>query len=134
MFLTQLNQDIKPLFIHLASLAAEASGECDDVQEKMISIMADEMNIPPVYDDGLDEKQLLSRIVAYSEEEELRIMMFEMLGILFSDEAINDGEVDFIERVRHCFGMEQDEVEHMLELIGEYNHLYLAILKTIFRG
>lgn len=127
MFLTLLNEALKPKFLQLAEKAAMANDDYDDLEKDLIKSMASEMNIEAKISDSCSEEELLSEIVTCSSIAELKIMLFEIIAILQSDEVIEDDERKFLYRVANAFNIEDETVETMITYISDYKRLYIDI-------
>ena len=127
MFLSMLNDKLKPKFLQLAVNAANANGNFDNIEKNLISIMALEMNIESDITESSSEKSLLSDIISCSSETERRIMLFETIAILYSDDKIEDDETRFLHRIASAFDIDHETIATMITYISDYKRLYVDI-------
>ncbi len=132
MFLGLLNDGQKKLFLELAVKAAEANDVVTVEEQNVMEAFAREMQIEPVYnsDDSLDE--LLEQFCSSSSQKVKRIVLFELLGVLFSDSEFDEREKLFISRVIEKFGIDESKVKDMRDAITEYANLYNRIVRIVF--
>lgn len=71
MFLNNLNDDQKKLFIELAIKAAESNGTVALEEKNMLKAFAIEMNMKPVYSTDKDIESIIDEIIQKSSEREL---------------------------------------------------------------
>lgn len=132
MFLNNLNDIQKRLFQKLAIKAAEANGVVEIEEKNMLKCFAIEMNIKPIYDTDISLDNLLTEIIENSDEQILRIFLFETLAIIISDSEFDDDEIKFIDMLRLKFGIEKEKVDEMLEVLYEYTKVFNKINSLIF--
>ena len=132
MFLGLLNDGQKKLFLELAVKAAEANDVVTVEEQNVMEAFAREMQIEPVYnsDDSLDE--LLEQFCSSSSQKVKRIVLFELLGVLFSDSEFDEKEKLFISSVIEKFGIDESKVKDMRDAITEYANLYNRIVRIVF--
>jgi len=131
MFLNSLSKKQKNLFIELAIKAAEANGVVELTEKNMLKAYSMEMEIAPAYSSDSNIDTLLQEMKDISNECELRIVLFELLGILISDEEYDQTEKVFFEKVRTAFGISKDKCDEMLALLYEYSSVYQKIVSAV---
>lgn len=127
MFLNSLNNVQKRLFLNLAIKASEANGVIELAEKNMLKSFAIEMKIEPIYKTDLETEDILREIVNISSETELKIVAFEILGIMISDSEFDNMEKIFVDNMFNKFAIPLDRKEEMLQVLGEY----LAVFKKI---
>lgn len=132
MFLNNLSDIQKKLFQKLAIKAVEANGVVEIEEKNMLKCFAIEMNIKPIYDTDISLDNLLTEIIENSDEQILRIFLFETLAIIISDSEFDDDEKEFINKLRLKFGIEKEKVDEMLEVLYEYTKVFNKINSLIF--
>ena len=132
MFLNSLNKKQKNAFLKLAIKAAEANGVVELVEKNMLKAYGIEMEITPFYSTNCDTEAVLQELKDTSTKSELKIVLFELLGILISDETFDKSEIEFINKVRTSFGVSQDKCDEMLKLLYDYSSVYKKIVTAIF--
>jgi hypothetical protein len=132
MFLNSLNEQQKNLFIELAIKAAEANGRVDVEEKNMLKAFAIEMSVSPKYSTDDETDYIVKKLGEISTQQELKIILFEILGIIVSDGEFDEQEKKFIKGIVEQYGMDYSSVEKMVTLIQEYAALYQRIADTIF--
>ena len=87
MFLNSLSKKQKNLFMDLAIKAAEANGVVELAEKNMLKAYGIEMEITPFYSSDCEIEMVLQEMKDISTESELKIVLFEILGILISRPA-----------------------------------------------
>ena len=131
MFLNQLTMLEKESFISLSIHAAKANGIFADEEYAMLEEYCKEMGI--AFFDANNVKSLEQVFDVYkdSDEKNKKIVLFEILGLLYSDGAYDDLEkkfaIDFAEKV----GLSKEIVEMQTELLIRYLDLVKEIGNVI---
>lgn len=133
MFLNNLEKTQKQLFIDLAIKAVEANDIIEIEEKNMLKCFALEMDVQPRYktEKGIDE--ILDDIVCISKIRDLKIIAFEILGILFSDGEFDDCENSFTKYMIHKFGLSDEWIEEMITLLNDYTSVYKKICEQIMK-
>lgn len=105
MFLNSLNNIQKQLFQKLAIKAAEANGVVELEEKNMLKCFAVEMNIEPFYFTDISMDNLMQEILKNSNEQVLRIFLFETLAIIISDSEFDEEEKKFVDTLSSKFGI-----------------------------
>lgn len=134
MFLEMLNDELKEQFLCLAIKAAEANGIVDNKEKQMISLFAREMQINPFYSCNKSEEALLDEISSKTTSMERRIILFELAGIILSDEVLNKEEDDFLVKVAEKFEIGTSYNNDVIGYIKEYSNLYKKMYKRVING
>lgn len=131
MFLNSLSKKQKNLFMDLAIKAAEANGVVELAEKNMLKAYGMEMEISPFYSSDCETEMVLQEIKDVSTESELKIVLFEILGILISDEDFDDSEKEFLNRIRTSFDISQEKCDEMLKLLYDYSSVYQKIVAAV---
>lgn len=131
MFLNSLNSKQKKLFIDLAIKAAESNGIVPIEQKNMLKSFAIEMNIEPQYSSNMNIEDIISELKAISSEKELKIILFEILGIIISDSVFDEDEKKFVNHWVEMCGLDKKYVEQMVGLLQRYSDIYNDIVKLV---
>lgn len=131
MFLNNLNNKQKKLFIQLAIKAAEANGIVELEEKNMLKSFAIEMNIPPVYNTEYNLETILNELVSISSEQELKIILFEILGIVVSDGVFDDDEKNIVKNIVERCKLDTNIVDEMLNALYEYINVYKKIVSIV---
>ena len=132
MFLNKLKkEEQKLLFLDLAIKAAECSCGISEEERKMIQVFAKEMEIPVKLKSDNSVDQVTSALISISTPKELRIMMFEIIGIMYSDSCYDSKEQNFVTNVSCKFGIDDSIVKDMELLVKKYSELYSSICEVV---
>ncbi len=131
MFLKSLSKKQKNLFIELAIKAAEANGVVELEEKNMLKSYSMEMEIAPFYTSNRNLEDVLQEMKAVSNESELRVVLFELMGILISDKEFDKTEKAFLNQVSNVFNISQTQCDEMLQLLYDYSSLYQRIVATV---
>ena len=131
MFLNNLKNKQKKLFIQLAIKAAEANGIVELEEKNMLKSFAIEMNIPPVYNTENNLETILNELVSISSEQELKIILFEILGIVVSDGVFDDDEKNIVKNIVERCKLDTNIVDEMLNALYEYINVYKKIVSIV---
>lgn len=131
MFLNKLNSCQKSLFIELAIKAAESNGVVPIEEKNMLKAFAIEMGITPVYHTEREVTDIIDEIIKVSSEEDLKIILFETLGIIVSDNVFDEKEKVFINYIVEKCNMDINLVEEMVGLVKKYATVYQEIVDVV---
>ena len=131
MFLNLLNKSQKRLFFFFFFRATEANGVVEIEEKNMLKEFALEMQETPVYSTEKSTEDLLKLIKKDSSEKSLKIVVFEILGIMYSDKVYDSEEKEFIDNMVKAFELPQDLPEKYNQLIVRYASLYKEILTEV---
>lgn len=131
MFLNNLKANQKDLFLQLAIRAAEVNGIVSIEEKNMLKAFSIEMNIAPVYKTEKNFEDIVEELNEISSECELRIVLFEILGILVSDSDFDEMEKKFISYIAGEFKIESATVDLMIKLLNDYASVYSNIVGVV---
>lgn len=131
MFLNSLNDSQKDLFLDLAIKAADASRGISVQEKNMLKAFALEMRIPPKYECAESELGILDEMKKRSTKKELKIITFEILGIIYSDSEYDDVEKAFVDTLAKTFDIASECVDEMESIIKKYSSLYSEICDIV---
>lgn len=133
MFLHILKENEKEAFIDLARLAAACNGSVSEEEEIMIEQYCGEMGISL----PMSHAHTLDGVLACfenSDSKSRKVVIFEIIGLLFSDGDYDEKEIQFIEKIAAALSVSKEQVGEMMELTGRYLHVLQDILCIIEDG
>ena len=133
MFLNNLNNEQKNLFLELAIKAAEISRGMSLEEKNMLKEFALEMMITPKYETIKSSEEIIKRLTEISSKKDLRIITFEILGIMYSDSNYDETEKDFVFSIANAFGITKESVIDMDSAIKKYSELYSEICNLVLQ-
>lgn len=131
MFLNGLKNSQKSLFMELAIKAAESNGVVPLEQKNMLKAFAIEMGITPVYHTERATEDIIDNIIEISSEKELKVIIFEILGIIVSDGVFDGKEKVFVTHVIEKCNMDIALIDKMVELLSKYASVYQEIVDVV---
>lgn len=131
MFLNSLNNKQKSLFVELAIKAAESNGLVLLEEKNMLKAFAMEMGIVPVYKTERKTEEIIEEIIKISSERDLKIIIFEILGIIISDNEFDEKEKVFVNHFAESCNMDSGLVDKMVALLGKYTAVYKEIVDIV---
>ena len=133
MFLNNLNNEQKNLFLEFAIKAAEISRGMSLEEKNMLKEFALEMMITPKYETIKSSEEIIKRLTEISSKKDLRIITFEILGIMYSDSNYDETEKDFVFSIANAFGITKESVIDMDSAIKKYSELYSEICNLVLQ-
>ncbi len=133
MFLEMLNDEQKYLFLHLAALAASANNVVEDAERDMLIHFAREMNIEPIVKSDKQLDEITDALKELCGNTERKVILFELVGIMFSDTQCDEKETAFLNEVATKLSVSSDDINKMIGLVKEYIDLYNKIFDTVIR-
>lgn len=132
MFLNQLEEESKELFLKLCVHASLSNGVISDHEKEMISAYCREMNISeriPACNESLDVT--LSTLSTNASDVEKNIIILELLGLVKSDGAYDSEERKFMEQLTTDINAKQSILSKLDSLLEIYSAVYKELLETI---
>ena len=131
MFLNRLELLEKEAFVSLAVKAAEANGHVADEEYQMIEEYCKEMGI--AFFDAKNVKNIEEVINIYSgsSEQNKKIAVLEIIGLMFADGGYDDEEKAFVNKFAEGIGVSQDSVQKCEDALGKYIDMSRELLGCI---
>ena len=132
MFLSMLENEKKELFLDLAIHAVNANKNIAEEQKAVIAQYCSEMDMQNIrMETSKDLETVLEELLKVCTEGEKRIITFEALGLLLSDNTYDDMEKAFFQKITRKFGFRDALAEEMLVLLNDYNQVLDRICKAV---
>ena len=133
MFLNQLENDNKELFLKVCVLAALSNGLFANEEKEMISAYCREMNIPENIPECSESIEDIAAVLAEKASDvEKNIIVLEVLGLVKSDGLYEDKEKAFMETLVSGMRTKEGMLSKMESLLEIYTvvckELYAAVL------
>ncbi len=123
MFLYLLNEKLRILFQKLAIKAAEANDIVDVREKNLLKAFALEMNIEPLYETDSSLEVLFDDLKKHSTKKELKIILLELLGMMYADRSYDEKEHSFMAKVATNFGESEAFLVRLESILLEYKEL-----------
>ena len=131
MFLGRLSEKEKNAFLSLSVHASNSNGVFAEEEKVMIREYCKEMEIP-FFD--VEKTIPLDKVVELFKESELsikKIVLLEILGLLYSDGVVDDSEKKFVNEYAKKIGLTKEDVEKQTAAIKEYIHVLKKVAEVI---
>lgn len=128
MFLSRLNEKSKSLFVQLAKCLCEADGDFDEHEQAMLDMYCKEMGIrsdTTIEADSADET--IKQLVAFSNDQERKIILFELVGLASIDSDYSAPEKKTVEAFATVSGLEAPFVQECQAAVDKYLALQAEI-------
>ena len=120
MFLNQLSLSERTAFINLSFLAAKAN---DIITEREYLILEDyckETGVVFVDTAAIQSVDEIYRVFAQSEIRIKRIVLFEIMNLLYADGSFDALEEEFLTRFASSVGLTEKDIDQMFNLVWKY--------------
>ena len=132
MFLNQLQEKNKGLFLELCIHVANADQRFIESEKEMIYSYCREMNvIQKIPDTVRDVDQILSELCSFSTEKEKRIIILEVMGIIYADNEFAKEEETLLSKIIEKLGVDKERIRHLLSLFEIYREVYKELLLAV---
>lgn len=132
MFLSKLDQEKKELFFQLSIHAARSNNIFADEQKAMINEYCVEMGFTnKELETTMALDEVLERIKETSDEQEIRVIVFEILGLLLSDKRYDDLEKAFVDNLKSTFNLSEEVITEMINLLNEFDRVFVRICDAV---
>jgi hypothetical protein len=124
MFLNQLPENEKTLFLQLAHFVARVDNKFSDKEKEIIKVYCLEMQIDDIEFDknSFDLNKVLSEIKSKRSQ---KIFLLEIMALIFSDEVLHEKEAEIIELMLKRFEIDAK----IAEIYAEWTKSILALYR-----
>lgn len=133
MFLELLNDEKKFLFLHLAANAANTNGVLEESERQLLGMYAKQMDVEMIEKSDIPLDILLERLNDICDFNEKKVILFELIGVIFADKEYDESEKMFLDNIGDKFGISNDMIETMVLLMKEYIDLYNRTVESILQ-
>lgn len=133
MFLNQLNQENKELFLKICVLGALSNGDFKQQEKEIILAYCHEMNIPeniPECNESLE--QILKNLGDKTSDVEKNIILLEVMGLIKSDGFYDEKEITFINSLVKNLNIKEEVLSKITSLLETYTTVCNELYSTIF--
>jgi uncharacterized tellurite resistance protein B-like protein len=120
MFLAELTPEEKTAFLELASLMAQIDGYLSVYESSILEKYQKEMGLENYKIEGLPLDDILKR---FHNERSKKIVLTEILQLIYSDGVFQDEERESIRLIKESFGIERKEYESFKDWINKIMEL-----------
>ena len=131
MFLNRLDTREKEAFVSLAIRAAEANGQIVDEEYQMIEEYCREMNIEKFDMKTALTKEDIIKLYAGSQEQNKKIVILELIGLMYADGDYDAEEKAFVEEIANGIGVSNDASKKMEKVLLKYVEMTKELMECI---
>jgi DnaJ-domain-containing protein 1 len=131
MFLNELKEGEKELFLELCVHAANANGLFVGEEKDLLKAYCAEMQmqVPSVIEET-GEDAIIKKLKKASLKSK-KIIVLEIIGLLQADKKVDKKERDFLKRLTAGIGISETNVKNIESLLEEYNDVTNKIFNMI---
>lgn len=131
MFLNKLTQEEKEMFISLALKAAEANDVVENDELKLMEEYCKEMEVSFLKTKKVNAIDEIIGAYTGSTEEHKRIVLMEIIGLMYADGNYDKKEDTFVEMLAEKLNISSEVVARLKDLIIDYQSVSKEILDCL---
>ncbi len=122
MFLNQLNNEERRIFLKLAIAVIKADGKLEEKEKLFVAEYSREMGVTD-YDlnENIEPLRLAEKIGKSSTDAVKRIFLLELVALANADGEFAESEKSLILSLLQKFGLTENQLNESLKLLAEYN-------------
>lgn len=133
MFLRELRNETKELFLDLSIYAAMVDGILHEKEKRAINEYCFELQILEVRYKPLKRlDDVLSEIKAICNTSEINIMIVEILSILISDDSYDNTEKAFVKKLKNAFDLSDQYIEDIYQKLISLKKMIYDLYAVIY--
>lgn len=133
MFLNRLSNEEKKAFIGLSVYAAMCNGDFHDKEKDMIEEYCKEMGIAFFDAENITSLSEIINLYSKSETATKRIVLMELLGLMYTDGNFDDKEKEFVKKIAQGIGLNQHDIDVQQKVLQKYMAVIEEMTKAIFQ-
>lgn len=132
MFLNQLNNEERSIFLKLAIAVIKADGKLEEQEKLFVAEYSREMGVTD-YDlnENIEPLGLAEKIGKSSTDAVKRIFLLELVALANADGKFAESEKSLILSLLQKFGLTENQLNESLKLLAEYNDVSAKLTKFI---
>lgn len=127
MFLSELKDEQKDLFLDLGIHLSMSDGEFTKTEKNTICQMCKEMGIDERLEQNVDFDTALSRLGKNATVREKRIVLLEIAGVVMADEVYSSEEKAEVKKISDALGVDYSHCEDAISLVKDLFVVYSKI-------
>ena len=132
MFLRNLNEKCKKIFLELCVNIAKSDGSFGETEKQMIYEYCDELGFDRNIPCCTTELDILLRdLCTISTESEKKIILLELYGLVYADQIFEKEEKNIIDRYVKFSNINAEDEETIRRLYDEYTYLYEKMITKL---
>lgn len=118
MFLRELSDNSKKLFLELEMLLVHADGDFSKQEEKLVNQHCAEMGIDPIpYDESVELEEIIGNINNTMTAKEKKIIFIELITVAIIDGVYDNREKEIVESLRNLLKIPVSVSEQAFSLV-----------------
>lgn len=109
MFLNELNEDEKEVFLNMANLAIMIDDEATKNEDDLLKVQAHECDIPNFFPKFFNLDDLLSKLEKSSMLSK-KVILIELMAIWEADKRWDEREITMMNKIANHFAVSEEEV------------------------
>ena len=131
MFLVNLSEKEKHLFLQVSLHISHSDEEFSDEEKLVIETLCQEMAIPVSYELTQSLDEVLNELKQIASPPIKRSIVFELAGVIMADEVYADSEKALMARISDALGVDIEVSEESVRLITQMSEIYKSAAKLI---
>lgn len=132
MYLRNLDNEKKHLFLDLELLIANSDGNFDETEKAIIDYHCGEMHIDNNnYINELDFSEIMKRVKRDFSDEEKRIFFLELVAVVLADGKYHAEEKKIICKLSDTFGISEEKSGQAFQIINKLQEVYTDMNKFV---
>lgn len=127
MYLNELNEQQKQLFLDLSYQLTKSDGEVSCEEEKLMKQLCHEMSIIARYSEHTSVEEIIEKLATISNTRQKKIILLELSAIVMTDGKCADEEKTFLKTVSNRFYIDEIGLDNMLKTIEDLYFVYEKI-------
>lgn len=130
MFLQVMNTEEKEKFLEFIYKVANIEGEYVEEEKELINSYKNELGISEILDTCNIEE--LIEYFSTKTTEMKKIILFEVIGLINSDDKVVKEEEEFLNKIIVSFGLDNEIVERIKSVAKKLQNVYDEVYDTLF--
>ena len=132
MYLNQLSNEQKELFLDLCIHAAQANHVVEEKEKQYIEQYCTEMQLESVrFTVRISVEEAVEKLVAISTMRELRIVLIELTALVLCDGTYDEAEKAFVQQLACAANVAESEMLQIQENVSDLFTIYAKLDKLI---
>ncbi len=132
MYLNNLSEQQKNLFIDICVHTANVDGNFSDDEKHLIKQFCEEMDIDVRYEANKSVDDAVDALLEISSQTELKIILIELISLILADNKFDRFEEQFMNRFTEKIRLSQDDYSEIFDTIKQLVSIYTKINLFIF--
>ena len=132
MYLNNLSEQQKNLFIDICVHTANVDGDFSDDEKQLIKQFCEEMNIDVRYEVNNSVDDAVDALLEISSQTDLKIILIELISLILADNKFDRFEEQFMDRFTEKIRLSKNDYSEIFDTIKQLVSIYTKINLFIF--